>query len=704
MKRDLKVSSLQTLRAIAALSVVVYHADLMWRTSLVPGASLQWANGAAGVDIFFVISGVVMVLSASRLAGMPRPGRLFLWARLRRIVPLYWLCTLAKIAGLALTGHAGRLGLYYCVASLFFLPVHDAAGFFQPILPVGWTLSFEMLFYALFAVSLGAKISPCLCVPPVLLAIAWLPRSNGAWSELSNPILLEFAYGMAIAVVWQRWRLNATWAGLPLLLAGSAFLLFLPRDFLASRCLSWGLPAAAMVAGIMLLDAILAPRLPRLLCAFGDASYAIYLTHGFVLAALPFILHGTRLGSSAVATLFCAALASAAFGWLTHRFVERWLSGKLPARTRSPPMVLVLVGGGFAPLSGGVGVLLRNLIDAWAHMPEAPRVQMLDTRGAGGKLAGTLRFAWALLQVIRLCGSRRAHLVHAHMTTRGSTLRKSLLSSVAITLRVPVVMHMHGADFMPFYRGLPFPLKIPLGAVLRRTAHVVVLGAAWRAFLIEEIGVMPGRITILANGVPQPPPAVSLVLPGTPRLLFLGRLCERKGLPELIAALGTPALRKRDWQAVIAGDGDPAPFRAMIGWHRLGARAHMPGWLSRTETAALLAHADILVLPSHHEAMPIAILEALAAGIAVITTPVGTIPEFLQHNVNALLVAPGDVAGLAAAIQQLLDNPTLRVRLAAAGHEVFREKLEIGGVAARLATLYRTSLATPAWSHSEAAE
>ena len=117
-----------------------------------------------------------------------------------------------------------------------------------------------------------------------------------------------------------------------------------------------------------------------------------------------------------------------------------------------------------------------------------------------------------------------------------------------------------------------------------------------------------------------------------------------------------------------------------------------------------LAHADILVLPSHDEAMPIAVLEALAAGVAVITTPVGTITEFLSDKVNALLVLPGDIASLATAIESLLDDAALRARLAAAGHRVFLEKLEIGGVAARLAHLYRASIATQSWALAEAAE
>jgi glycosyltransferase involved in cell wall biosynthesis len=366
--------------------------------------------------------------------------------------------------------------------------------------------------------------------------------------------------------------------------------------------------------------------------------------------------------------------------------------------------VLVLVGGGFLPLSGGVGVLLRNLIDAWANMPEAPRVRVLDTRGGGGRQRAALHFPGVVLQVVALCGLRRAHLVHAHMTTRGSAFRKTLLCWLAMSLRVPVVIHMHGADFIPFYRGLAPWLKAPLRAVLRRAAHVVVLGAAWRAFLIDEVGVSPGRVSILPNGVPMAAPATPLGLPNAPRLLFLGRLCPRKGLPELIAALGTPSLRQRPWEAVFAGDGDAAPFRAMLGWHRLGARVAMPGWVGRETSAALLAQTDIFVLPSHHEAMPLAVLEALAARVTVIATKVGTIPEFLQDGVSALLVEPGDVAGLAAAIERLLDDPRLRARLAEAGHRVFYEKLEIGGVAAQLMGLYRVAIDAPARRQTQAAE
>jgi hypothetical protein len=87
--------------------------------------------------------------------------------------------------------------------------------------------------------------------------------------------------------------------------------------------------------------------------------------------------------------------------------------------------------------------------------------------------------------VVWLCASRRVELVHAHMTTRGSAARKAVLGGLAMALGVPVILHMHGADFMQFHRRLNPVLRWPLNVVLRRACHVVVLGRAWRSFLVE---------------------------------------------------------------------------------------------------------------------------------------------------------------------------------------------------------------------------
>jgi len=358
-----------------------------------------------------------------------------------------------------------------------------------------------------------------------------------------------------------------------------------------------------------------------------------------------------------------------------------------------PYRVLVLAGGGLAHTSGGVGTLMLYLMDEWGKRADGPRVRVIDTRGQGGALDGAGRFAAAIGQLGLLGVLRRTDLVHAHMTTRGSVLRKAVLCGVAMALRVPVIMHMHGADFLPFYRRQPRLFRAAIRAVLRRCQCVIVLGQTWRDFLAGELGVAAGRIAIVPNGVPAPATGTRVARAGAPELLFLGRLGARKGVPELIAALAMPAVQARAWHATIAGDGDASAFRAAVRAHGLSGRVDLPGWTDRAATARLLERADMLLLPSHHEALPIAVLEALAQGVAVITTPVGSVPEFLQDGTHALLVPPGDVAALAGAIIRLLDDSGERERLGVAGRKLFTERLDVAVMAVRVAQLYREACA-----------
>jgi glycosyltransferase involved in cell wall biosynthesis len=162
-------------------------------------------------------------------------------------------------------------------------------------------------------------------------------------------------------------------------------------------------------------------------------------------------------------------------------------------------------------------------------------------------------------------------------------------------------------------------------------------------------------------------------------------------VPDLLAAFQLPRLRSRSWTATIAGDGAVEEFRAAVAKAGLQDRVTLPGWLDRDTASHLLHQSDIFVLPSLFEAMPIAILEALAHSVPVIATPVGAIPEFLTHNENALLVAPGAPEELADALIRLIDDREERTRLGTAGHSTFLEKFDINVAAACLVALYESA-------------
>jgi peptidoglycan/LPS O-acetylase OafA/YrhL len=319
--------TIQALRAIAALLVVAYHALDEWGTHVAGrSADALWGNGSAGVDIFFVISGLVMTISASRVIGRPHPALLFLRQRLIRIVPLYWLVTTAKIAAvlvLPMLAARTRLDFGYVLGSYLLLPVRDLTGTFRPVLPVGWTLTYEMMFYLLVAVALICRLPILRVALPALVLFA---AASFIDDGFANTIVIEFLYGVAIGMAWQNGTLpKSVLFGTVLLTAGFAAILLMPVESGALRPLTWGVPAACIIAGAVQLESVLRAALPRWLLAAGDASYAIYLTHGFVVPAVFLLASHARLpaGPLLIVTVAASLVVSLMAGHVTHIWLEQ---------------------------------------------------------------------------------------------------------------------------------------------------------------------------------------------------------------------------------------------------------------------------------------------------------------------------------------------------------------------------------------------
>jgi len=319
-----KLPGLQILRALAAVMVLVGHvlaeAEHYFGIPL-PGDAIPWTRG---VDIFFVISGFVITLSAQRF--IAQPGA-FLWRRLLRVAPMYYLfTTLMVIVLLTLPGGAKDTTLdpAQIISSYGFFPFERADGRIAPVLSLGWTLNYEVFFYILAAL--------CLALPRPLLTLTALILTLGILGLLidfdsaqlrfwTNPIVMEFAFGIALACAWQRgWHWPHWGATLVTLTIGIALLIALDPTPLP-RVIAAGIPAMIIVAAGTLLCP---PRaLPGMI--WGDASYALYLSHRFALRAatlllLP-LLPATLFGA-AIYTITVCALALAV-GLLTHLWIER---------------------------------------------------------------------------------------------------------------------------------------------------------------------------------------------------------------------------------------------------------------------------------------------------------------------------------------------------------------------------------------------
>lgn len=300
-KAQHQLKSVQALRAVAALFVVGFHSTLLLHDNFYPRFA-PWDNGNSGVDLFFVISGFIMIVSSRSLVRAADGWRRFILLRITRIGPVYWLATLAKLLLIAAIPEFARHThptTWNTIASFLFIPSADGMGAIKPILPVGWTLCFEMFFYVLFAGALFFAVDALTAVGSlmVLLSLVSLVAQPDwpAITSLASPFLLEFVFGMIIGRAFLEKRFEGAppvWA----ILTGAAGLIglaALPADGAWQRAALWGTSGSAALCGALMAERWLGQRLPKLLIDTGEASYSLYLTHGFVLPAV-----GVAIGKS----------------------------------------------------------------------------------------------------------------------------------------------------------------------------------------------------------------------------------------------------------------------------------------------------------------------------------------------------------------------------------------------------------------------
>jgi exopolysaccharide production protein ExoZ len=300
------------LRAIAALAVVAYHA-------LEP-TTARFTLGAAGVDLFFVISGFLMWTLAD--AQNPSP-QAFIWRRIIRIVPLYWAITIfAALSALLFPSMFWNFdpSLDNVWKSLLFIPHLSKSGGWSPLLVQGWTLNYEMFFYVLFALCLFAPARRRLlliCAPLLVLpALALFHESRAPlWATYTDPLLLEFLAGIALGEAWRRGIYPGARLGAAMLITGFALLAvqaFLPASPERWRALLWGAPALVIMAGAIGLERAGKAPFSRPLLLLGDASYSIYLLHALVMIFVAKALAGADHWTHAIITFPLSALAGVA--------------------------------------------------------------------------------------------------------------------------------------------------------------------------------------------------------------------------------------------------------------------------------------------------------------------------------------------------------------------------------------------------------
>jgi glycosyltransferase involved in cell wall biosynthesis len=340
---------------------------------------------------------------------------------------------------------------------------------------------------------------------------------------------------------------------------------------------------------------------------------------------------------------------------------------------------------------GGIDRINDMIFEAIAVRSELNiSIDRLVTRGQRGLFAAQFIFAYALIRLWLAALRGEVDVLHIHLSDKGSSYRKTVLGAVARFLRIPYVVHLHGAVFNEFWSAASPRLSRAINLLFEQSEQIIVLGRYWAGVVGDRLPNVVHKISVIPNATP---PSLCDQIPakdGRVRISCLGQLGPRKGTPQLIEAFGR-LVGQCDWTATIAGNGNVEESRAEVRSLGIDDRVDVPGWLDSMATNELLCRTDILVLPSFSENLPMVILEAFAHGVPVVSTPVGAIPEVVDHGRNGLLVPAGDVPALADALERLIENHEMRRHLGQNARRDHAEHFEIGSYVTQLVAIWRQS-------------
>jgi glycosyltransferase involved in cell wall biosynthesis len=366
----------------------------------------------------------------------------------------------------------------------------------------------------------------------------------------------------------------------------------------------------------------------------------------------------------------------------------------------------ILVVGPLPPPAHGCAVITHNLLSSQlAEEFELLHLDTADRRGIdniGTLDAGNVWRAGAHgAQFLRMLLRERPDLLYVMpaQNTWGF-LRDTLFLTPAALRGLPSILHFQSGQFDRFYDSASAPMRRLVRQLVPRAERAVVLGRALAPMLD---GLVEGeRIVVIPNAVPDLTGAVdrSTRRPGPVRVLYLGNLMPGKGYIELMEAARLLIHEGVDLEVTFAGNvSDERAHRAALAASAdVAARLHFVGPVAGESKLRLLRDADVFAFPSHYEneGHPLVVLEAMAAGLPVVSTRYVAIPETVLDGETGLLTETGDVGALASAIRRLSVDEQLRARLGRAGRQRYLEHYTLVRWGERMGELFHDVLSATA--------
>lgn len=347
---------------------------------------------------------------------------------------------------------------------------------------------------------------------------------------------------------------------------------------------------------------------------------------------------------------------------------------------------LLIVG----PLSQTTGGVSRYVTEQQRQLPATIEAEVYDiAEPTDGSLTGfAAAVLWSLVDLVSFPFRSKPQTMHVHTSHRFSFYRAALYVLFgAYVWRRPVVLHVHGSSFDEFVRTDSRVLDAFQSLVFDACDSIIVLSAYWRDVMADHVDESKLEVQPNAVDVDEYDPTFRVA---EPHVTFVSNHIERKGIVELVSAI--ERLKREGvgpFRVSIAGDGPEADrARELAAEHD---DVEYLGYVTESEKRALLNDSSIYVLPTYAEGLPIAVLEAMAGGNAVVSTEVGSIPEVIDES-GGRLVEPGDVDQLTATLHALITEPGTVEAMGRRNHELVADRYSWAAVSRGLTDIYRSTV------------
>lgn len=302
---------------------------------------------------------------------------------------------------------------------------------------------------------------------------------------------------------------------------------------------------------------------------------------------------------------------------------------------------------------GGMNSVIDQLMDHdWG---DNYQLSYLATHISGNPIKKILFFIKAYIKLNKLIRKNTFDTIHIHMSYKGSFYRKYYVTKLCKKHNKEVIIHLHGSEFKDFYKLGNNKRKSQIKELFTIADVSVVLGEDWKQFISN---IAPEANVVVINNAVSLPKLENKECKDIRTFLFLGALIKRKGVEDLLKAVNYIQSRGiSNFKLLIAGSGEEEDkLKEYVNLKNINKYVEFLGWIDKKQKPMLLRQADILVLPSYNEGLPIAILEAMSYSLPIISTKVGSIAEAVIENQNGFLINPGDVNLLAEDMIKLITD------------------------------------------------